>query len=346
VLASAGAAANVSAAAQTPGAGAPPPALVLLPYEEPGTTDPHAAKVTQALADGFAQAGMPVKTVAPVDHLQALANARKVCAENGARGILVAAGRYEQNAESVVVPMRTPSGRRPDLTKISSTVTNYPAHVELRLDELGCDGALRWTTTTTDDRAWDPAKRVRNVGTVIDEAFAHAAYDAAAARAAAKVEDRRRATALARSAAAPGSPAIYALVPYEQPGIADSHGAQITRSLFARLQRRNLVVNTVPAMDHFEVFARGPGMCAATGAQAIIVPELRVEQSKDTYSTHASLRLSLMSCGGAVLRQASAEADVAHPYTWNIDAAVVDVSERAMDAALATLFPEPSGAPR
>jgi hypothetical protein len=138
---------------------------------------------------------------------------------------------------------------------------------------------------------------------------------------------------------------MYALLPYEQPGIADPHGMEITHSLFTRLQRKNLVVNTVPAMDHFEVFARATGICAATGAQAIIVPALRVEQSKDTNSTHASLRLSLLSCGGAVLRQASAEADVAHPYTWNLDAAIVDVSERAMDAALAKLFPDPPGAP-
>jgi hypothetical protein len=95
-------------------------------------------------------------------------------------------------------------------------------------------------------------------------------------------------------------------------------------------------------MDHFEVFARGPGICAATGAQAIIIPALRIEQSKDTNSTHASLKLSLVTCGGAALRQASAEVDVSHPYTWNLDAAVVDVSERAMDQALAKMFPGPS----
>jgi hypothetical protein len=235
---------------------------VLLPYEEPGTTDPHAAAVTQALVRGFAQAGMPVRTVPPVDHLQALAN------------------------------------------------------------------------------------RIRNVGKVIDEAFLHAAYDAAAARAAANVAEPAPAPPVSARTAPPGPPSMYALLPYEQPGIADPHGMDITRSLFTRLQRKNLVVNTVKAMDHFEVFARAPGICAATGAQAIIVPALRVEQAKDTASSHASLRLSLLSCGGAVLRQASAEADVAHAYTWNLDAAILDVSERAMDAALAKLFPDPAAAVR
>jgi hypothetical protein len=338
-LALAGAATTASASAQTLPA-APAPALILLPYEEPGTTDPHAAAVTQALLRGFAQAGMPVKTVAPVDHLQALSNARKVCADNGVRGILVAAGRYEQVPDEITVGGRTPIGKRPDLTKPPMTKTTYPAHVELRLDELGCDGVLRWTTTTTDDETLGPRDLNRNVGKVIDAAFVQAAHDAAAARAAAKVAEPAPVRPVAARSAAPGAPSVYALLPYEQPGIADPHGMDITRSLFARLQRKNIIVNTVPAMDHFEVFARGQGMCATTGAQAIIVPTLRVEQSKDTYSSHASLRLSLLSCGGAVLRQASAEADVAHPYTWNIDAAILDVCERAMDAALAKLFPD------
>jgi hypothetical protein len=339
VLALACAATSAYAVAQTPVPG-PALSLVLLPYEEPGTTDPHAAAVTQALLRGSAHAGLPMKTVAPVDHLQALANARKLCADNGVRGILVAAGRYEQTPDQIVVSGRTQSGRRPDLSKLSNTITTYPAHVELRLDELGCDGVVRWTTTTTDDEALSASERVRNVGKVIDEAFLHAAYDAAAARAAATVAEPEPARPVSARTAPPGSPAMYVLLPYQQPGIADPHGMDITRSLFTRLQRKHLVVNTVPAMDHFEVFARGPGMCATTGAQAIIVPTLRIEQSKDTASSHASLRLSILSCGGTVLRQASAEADVAHLYTWNLDAAIVDVSERAMDTVLAKLFPD------
>ena len=340
-VALAGAASTQHAAAQTAAAG-PPPALVLLPYEQPGTTDPHAAAVTQALVDGFAQAGMRVKTVAPVDHLQALANARKLCADSGVRGILVAAGRYEQTPDQVVVSGGTQSGRRPDLRKLPATIQSYPAHVELRLDELGCDGVVRWTTTATADETLAPTDRGRNVGKVIDEAFLRAAHDAAAARAAAIVAEPEAVRPASARTVPSSSPTMYALLPYQQPGIADPHGIDITRSLFVRLQRKNLVVNTVTAMDHFEVFARGPSMCATTGAQAIIVPDLRIEQSKDTASTHASLRLSLLSCGGAVLRQASAEADVAHFYTWNLDAAILDVSERAMDAALAKLFPDPA----
>jgi hypothetical protein len=236
-------------------------------------------------------------------------------------------GGYEQTVEQVAVPASGPIGRRPDLSKARTTLTTYPAHVELRLDDETLSGAAR----------------VRNVGAVIDEAFPRAAYDAVAARAAARVTQIMPAGRVSAPSAPTAAPSSYALLPYEQPGIADPRGADITRSLLARLQRKYLDVKTAPAMDHFEVFARGAGICAATGAQAIIVPALRVEQSSYTARSHASLRLSLLSCGGAVLRQASAEADIGNLSINNFGAAVVDVSERAMDSALAKLFPDSAG---
>lgn len=74
--------------------------LVLLPYESPGSTDPHAAAITQTLSADLAAAGVAVATVAPVDHLEAVASAAKICTDNNATGILVPEGRYEQTKRS------------------------------------------------------------------------------------------------------------------------------------------------------------------------------------------------------------------------------------------------------
>jgi len=260
---------------------------------------------------------------------------------HGVSGILVASGRYEQTSAQILVG-RAPIGRRPDFSK-QTTRTTYPAHVQLRLDEVGCDGAVRWTTTTTDDETLSSDYN-RNVGRVIDETFFQAAHEAAGARAATTIFEPRPALQAPMNAAPPAVIAIYALLPYEQPGVADPHRSQITHSLFMRLQNKHLVVNAVPAMDHFGVFERGRNICTRTGAQAIIVPAFRLEQSDLTFSTHASLRLSLVSCSGTIIRQASAEADVKHAYTRNLDAAILDVSERAMDAVLTELFPGQPGA--
>ena len=329
-----------AASAQTPSPSAP--ALVLLPYEEPGSTDPHAVIVTHALEDAFALVGMPVKSVAPVDHLQALSNPGKLCEQNGATGILVAQGRYEQTRDLVVVPPRsTARGRRPDMSQRGESVTTYPTQVALRLDEIACDGVVRWTTTTAFHTETSDVNLLHHAGAAVDDAFLRAAYDAAAARKAATVAPAPRfSRAPARGAPAP--PAArppYALLPFEQPGLAEARSPEITTAFAVRLEQKGLVVKRTSPVDHFEVFARGPQICALTGARAIIVPALRLEQSWFTGRSHASLRLSVLGCDGTVVRQASAEADLPRPPDGDLGAASVAVSERAMDEAVPKLLP-------
>src|SRR5271165_3058180 len=72
---------------------APTQVLVLVPYEEPETKDPHAAGVTQSLSLNLQQQGIPVKSIAPIDHLSAVASAAQLCRDNGAGGLLIAEGR-------------------------------------------------------------------------------------------------------------------------------------------------------------------------------------------------------------------------------------------------------------
>jgi hypothetical protein len=333
------------ASAQSPSA-ATSSTLILLPYQEPGSNDPHAGRVTETLEYWLKDAGIAFKTVAPADHLQALANARALCAANGAGGLLIPEGRYEQAVDQEIVPATTGprrGGQRPDLTQRGSTRTVYPTHVELRLDELGCDGVIRWTVTTSHDGVEADASLFRKAGAAIDDAFVFAVYDAVVARKTARfgVPSAPAGSPPAQNAPAPSrsAPARYALVPYQQPGIADVHGGEITQTLLARLLQRGLEVREGPVIDHLAVFARGRELCAATGAQGIIVPALRIEQSMYTGRSHAELRLSLLTCSGAVVRQAPAEADMGRPESGPFSGAVVTVSERAMDEAIPKLFP-------
>ena len=48
------------------------------------------------------------------------------------QGILVPEGRYEQTLKVIPTPF--------------VSILRYPTHVEFRLDQIGCDGAVRWTT--------------------------------------------------------------------------------------------------------------------------------------------------------------------------------------------------------
>jgi hypothetical protein len=325
----------VAALAQTPppapAAPAPAPAsgakLVLVPYESPGSTDPHATAITQTLKDDLAAANVAVTTLAPADHLEAVASAAKICADNNATGILVPEGRYEQTKKVIPAPF--------------VTILRYPTHVEFRLDEVGCDGGVRWTITTTGDEAPTGAFSVGNLGAAVDAAFRTALQAAATARAAANVpQTAASAVAAAPAPAAPAPPpSSYLLVPFEQPGIADPRGPDITRSLLAKLQEHKLDVKAGVALDHFTVVKNAPRLCSDFGTQAIIVPDVRVEQSSVTGRSHASLRLTLLNCSGSVLRHGAAEADVGQVFMGNFGATVVGVSEKAMGPAIDQLFP-------
>jgi hypothetical protein len=338
VLASLGtsAAALAQTPAVTPGPAATPAAapaaagaakLVLLPYEEPGSTDPHAIAISQGLAAALTAAGVAATSIAPADHLDAVANAAKICADNGATGILIPEGRYEQTRKVIPAPF--------------VTILRYPTHVDFRLDEIGCNGAVRWTTTTTGDEAPAGAFSVGNLGAAVDAAFRTALTAAAAARASANVAPGPApAPAVApASPAAAVTPSSYLLVPFEQPGIADPRGPDITRSLLTKLQEYKLNVTAGPSIDHFSAVTNAAQLCSAGSAQAIIVPNVRIEQSSATGRSHASLRLVLLSCTGSVLGHGDAEADMGQAFINNFGAAAVGVTERAMEPAIQKLFP-------
>jgi hypothetical protein len=323
VLLLAGAIVPRSAIAQS----SPPPAkpLVLVPYESPGSTDPHAATITKTLAAALTAAGMSVTTVAPVDHLDAVADAAKLCADNGAAGLLVPEGRYEQTKKVIPAPF--------------VTVLRYPTHVDFRLDEIGCDGSVRWSATTSGDDVRTGAFSVGNLGSSVDAAFRIAVEAAVKARASASVAETTSNLAAPAAAAAPATtPVTYVVVPFEQPTFADPHSVDMTHSLLTQLQKQNVAVKAGTAIDHLAVVSTAAQLCTANTAQAIIVPDVRIEQSSFTGRSHAALRLALVSCTGTVLAHGAGEADMGSGFMVNFGAAAVGVSERAMGPAIDQLF--------
>ena len=308
--------------------------LVLVPYQEPGSTDPHALAISQELSADLTTAGVATTTIAPTDRIDAVANAAKICADNHASGLLVAEGRYEQTLKQFSVALFV-------------TIMRYPTHVEFRLDNVGCDGVVRWSTTATGDQAPSGIDSVGNLGAAIDGAFSSAVQDAAHAFAIATIPATATARAVAPAAsvtAKPGPGSTYLLLPFEQPGVADPRAPDITHSMLLQLQEHKLTVKVGTPIDHFSAVATAGDLCASNGAQAIIVPNVRVEQSSFSGRSHASLHLALLNCNGAVLGHASGEADMGNGFIHNFGAAVVGVSERAMGPAIDQLFPAAPGA--
>jgi hypothetical protein len=88
-------------------------------------------------------------------------------------------------------------------------------------------------------------------------------------------------------------------------------------------------------IDHLTAIAAAPQLCAAAGAQAIIVPNVRIEQSDKTVRSHASMHLALLDCAGALVATGADEADMGGAG----GSQVTGIAERAMVPSLDQLFP-------
>jgi hypothetical protein len=306
--------------AQTP----PPKVLVLVPYGEPNNADPHADGETQTLEADLKIAGIAVKTVSPIDHLRAVSEASNLCAANAAAGLLIAEGRYEQTEHTSMIPI------------LPVQMSSFPAHVELRLDEIDCRGVVVWSAHATGDDSTAGANfgvgaTAGNVGSVIDVDFRNATAVVVTALAKAPPPSPEPSNTVAPAAPTPNS-AVYLVVPFEQPYLADPRAPDITHSLAAKLRNRGLTVKVGAPIDRLTAVSGAGALCLQNGVTEIVVPAVRLEQAK---RSHAELRLDMLDCSGNVQSSAVSQADIRLAYSGK---ALIEVAEDAMDPALDQLL--------
>lgn len=306
---------------------APGKTYVLIPYDQPDGKDEHASAVMSDITKDFDAAHVTIVAAAPMDHLEAVQHAASLCAQYHADGLLIAEGRDEQTVKMVYA--------------VLTNVIKYPTHVEFRLDEIGCDGVVHWSKTTTADRNTSGFTSA-NLDAVVDDAFNGAIGDATSAFAQATIADYPAANAAADPPASPAhlDPAAkYLVVPFAQPGIADPRADDIMHSFMGKLETRKITATAAAPMDRLTVIATAQSLCTAAGASAIIVPALRIEQSSFHGDSYAELHLDVVGCNGQVLVKALGTANYKRGTIRNFGADAVEVSEQAMDPALAQLFP-------
>ncbi len=316
-----------NANAQTPAPAAPSKIYVLIPYDQPDGKDEHASAVMSDLNKDLEAAHVTVTTAAPIDHLEAVEHAASLCAQYHADGLLIAEGRDEQTVKMVYA--------------VLTNVIRYPTHVEFRLDEIGCDGVVHWSKTTSADRNTSGFSAA-NLDAVVDDAFSGAISDATSAFAQAAIADYPPASPAVDppgSAAHLDPAAKYLVVPFAQPGLADPRADDIMHSFMGKLETRKITATAAAPMDRLTVIATAKSLCTAGGASAIIVPSLRIEQSSFHGESYAELRLDVVGCNGEVLAKALGTANYKRGTIRNFGADAVEVSEQAMDPALTQLFP-------
>jgi hypothetical protein len=111
----------------------------------------------------------------------------------------------------------------------------------------------------------------------------------------------------------------FILVPYEEPAGKDPHAREITQTLAAELQKQGLAVKVIEPVDHLDAVHNAPQLCRDNGANAILIPEGRYEQTRKslyavfanvvTYPTHVELRLDEFDCSGKLAWTTTATKD-------------------------------------
>ncbi len=312
--------------------------FLLVPYQEPGSTDPHAAAITTDIARDLAASGIKAVVGSPMNHLRAVADAAKLCSTYHTAGLLIPDGRYEQTMKRFSITFFL-------------TILRYPTHAALRVDEVGCSGRVHSSAVATGDAAPSGVDSVGNLGAAVDTAFRAAAKravrtivaDGVSASTPQPVSSSTPATNVEPTAGANA----YLVFPFGQPGISDPRSHDMSNAFVKRLRQRGFTVKVAPRTDDLRVIAEAAQLCASDDVNGIIVPTIRVEQSEYSGSSFASLRLALVGCGGTIRRLAEAHAQIGSLLIVNFGAKAVAVAEQSMKPAIAKLFlnPSPSATP-
>ncbi len=126
------------------------PLYVVVPFGEPGDTDPVLRDSTRRFSEDLADHGVRATLGIPIDAVEAVANARSICTQYGAAGILVSEMRFAStkgfNAPEFAL------GFIPYLGGVISgggALDRTSIHAQYKLFLVDCRGKVAWRTIAT-----------------------------------------------------------------------------------------------------------------------------------------------------------------------------------------------------
>ncbi|GAC1578441.1 MAG: hypothetical protein NVS3B7_12070 [Candidatus Elarobacter sp.] len=122
------------------------PLYVIVPFGDPGATDPVQTGATLQFATDLSERHVRSAVSTPIDAIEAVGTAPKMCAEYGAEGLLVPQLRFEQSKERNLTGFIPVVG---GLVSSSGAFDRSPIRVQLKLFLIDCSGSIRWKTYTT-----------------------------------------------------------------------------------------------------------------------------------------------------------------------------------------------------
>jgi hypothetical protein len=126
------------------------PLYVVVPFGEPGDTDPVLANATRQFSEDLADRQVRSTLGTPTDAVEAVANAQTICAQYSAAGILISSMRFAQTNGFNVPAFVT--GFVPYVGGVISgagVLDRLPIKAQYKLYLVDCRGKVTWRTVTT-----------------------------------------------------------------------------------------------------------------------------------------------------------------------------------------------------
>jgi hypothetical protein len=122
------------------------PLYVIVPFGEPGDTDPVLNNATHQFSVDLSDKRIRTATAPPIDAIEAVGTARRLCTEYGAAGLLVPELRFEQSKERNLTGFIPVVG---GVVSSSGVFDRSPIRARLKLYLVDCTGVVQWKTFAT-----------------------------------------------------------------------------------------------------------------------------------------------------------------------------------------------------
>ena len=160
------------------------PLYLVVPFGEPGDTDPVLLDSTRKFSEDLSELGVRSALGVPTDAVEAVSNARLMCSQYDAAGILVSEMRFAQT-KGANAPQFA-AGFIPYLGGVISgtgVLDRTSIHAQYKLFLINCWGKVVWRTITTAEKVHRGANVAAGLTDISFQAIAEAADRFAARRA-------------------------------------------------------------------------------------------------------------------------------------------------------------------
>ncbi|HEX3466488.1 MAG TPA: hypothetical protein VHT05_00135 [Candidatus Elarobacter sp.] len=147
------------------------PLYVIVPFGEPGNTDPVFKSATTQFNVDLSDKKIRTAMSVPIDAIEAVGTARQMCGAYNADGVLISELRFEQSKERNLTGFIPVVG---GVVSSSGVFDRSPIRASFKLYLVDCTGVVRWKTFTTANKVHKGQNVAAGLTEIANEAVAEA----------------------------------------------------------------------------------------------------------------------------------------------------------------------------